>query len=70
MKKYIAFHNSSNSGVQTKEKVHEWAANLLGQGKIGTVHVAEVIETVERATPIIEVKAFSTQLDEPSLKVA
>lgn len=63
MKRFIAFHGSANSGIQTKEKAHEWAANLLGMGKVGAVHVAEVIEVVERATPIISTKPFFVQLE-------
>lgn len=63
MKRFIAFHGSSNSGIQTKEKAHEWAANLLGQGKVGAVHVAEVVEVVERAIPVINTKPFFAHLE-------
>ena len=63
MKRYIAFHNSSNSGIRSKEAALQWATELLGQGKVGLVHLAEVIETVERSAPPIEVKPFFVQLD-------
>ncbi len=65
MKKYIAFHGQQNSGIQTKEKAHEWASIVMTKNNsIGTVHVCEVIETVERTTPPIVVRSFFTQLDE------
>lgn len=70
MKKFIAFINGSNSGIQTKERAHEWAANQLGQGRIDKIHIAEVIETVERAQPTIEVKSFFCELNEPVAKAA
>lgn len=65
MKRYIAFHAGYNSGIATKEKAYEWAANFLGQGKVSSVHIAEVIEVVERATPAINTKSFLCELEEP-----
>lgn len=70
MKRFIAFHNTSNSGIQTKEYATNWAQELLGQGKVSKVHIAEVIEVVERSAPPIEVKPFLVPQDEPVLKVA
>lgn len=61
MKRYVAFHNSMCSGIQSKEKVLQWATELLGQVKVGKVHVAEVIEVVERSTPPISVKPFEAE---------
>lgn len=68
MKKYIAFLNGSNSGIQTREKAQQWAADILGQGKVSCVHVAEVIEVIERAVPIVTMKQFFVATDEPTLK--
>lgn len=64
MKRYIAFHNSMNSGIKSKEAALQWAQELLGQGKVGKVHIAEVIEVVERSAPPISVKQFFVELDD------
>jgi hypothetical protein len=63
MKRFIAFYGSSNSGIQTKDKALKWAAELLGQGKIGKVHLCEVTDIVERAQPIITMKPFFVELE-------
>jgi hypothetical protein len=71
MKKYLAFHGSINSGIQTKDKAHDWAAQQLAvNSKIDKVYVAEVVETCERTTPTIETKQFFCELNEPITKAA
>lgn len=63
MKRFIAFHGSANSGIKSKEGATQWATELLGQGKVGHVHIAEIIEIVERSAPPITVKPFFVQLE-------
>lgn len=71
MKKYLAFHGATNSGIQSKDKAHQWAAHQLSVNtKIDKVHIAEVIETCERTTPTIETKQFFCELDNPVEKAA
>ena len=63
MKRFIAFHGSSNSGIKSKEAATQWATELLGQGKVASVHIAEIIEVVERSAPPILVKPFFVALE-------
>ncbi len=64
MKKYVAFTTNSNSGITTLEKASDWAANQLGTKlALSHVHVAEVIQIVERASPLISTKSFFTELN-------
>lgn len=70
MKKFIAFYANTSSGIVTKGKAIEWATNALTKNTgLGSVHISEVIETVERVAPTIEIKPFFTQLNEPIDKV-
>lgn len=64
MKKFIAFYSGSTSGIQTKEKAIAWASAQMSQ-KMGLdqVHIAEVIEVVERTVPCVEVKSFFVALE-------
>lgn len=61
MKRYIAFQNSSNSGIQTREKALEWAANTITQKGCSTAYLCEVMEVIERSTPPITTRAYVPQ---------
>lgn len=63
MKKFIAFINGSNSGIQTHEKAVEWAQNQMTAGKWDKIHIAEVIEVVERTVPAVKVNSFFVALE-------
>lgn len=58
MNKFIAFNGSSNSGIQTKEKAVEWASTTMTHHKVDKIHIAEVIEVVERTVPPVKVTPF------------
>lgn len=71
MKRFIAFYNSSNSGIQTKDKAIEWATNQMSKTpNISEVHLCEVVNVVERTVPTVVVKDFFVKLDEPVAKAA
>jgi hypothetical protein len=58
MKKFITFVNGSNSGIQTYDKAVEWAQKQMVNGRMDEVHVAEVIEVIERTVPSIRTVPF------------
>lgn len=71
MKKFIAFTSAGNSSIISKEKAIEWAKTQMVQKQsLERVHIAEVIEVVERTEPIVAVKQFFVALDESALKTA
>lgn len=64
MKKFIAFNGSVNSGIQTKEKAVEWATAQMSQKHgLDKVHIAEVVEVVERTVPAVKVTSFFVALE-------
>lgn len=64
MKKFIAFNGAANSGIQTKEKAVEWASTQMGQKHgLDKVHIAEVVEVVERTVPAFKVTSFFVALE-------
>jgi hypothetical protein len=64
MKKFIAFVSGSNSGIQTYDKAVDWAQNQMTNGRIDKIHIAEVIEVVERTVPAVKTSTF--RASEPS----
>ena len=70
MKKFIAFTTNSNSGIKSKDDVIAWANTQLAQKQnLIEVHVAEVIEVVERTVPTTQIRRFFLNLDgEPVAK--
>lgn len=69
MKKFIAFHGTSNSGVQTREKALHWASDMLNTTKAGKIYLTEITDTIERANVPIEVKPFVAAEEEPTVSV-
>lgn len=72
MKRFIAFIGGANSGIQTREKAIAWAsAQMTQKTNIESVHIAEVIEVVERVVPAVEINRYHPVPDEvPERKVA
>lgn len=60
-KSYIAFHSGSQSGIQTHEKAMKWAQDQMTGGRVDKVHIAQIIEVVERSTPPITVSRFEPE---------
>jgi hypothetical protein len=59
MKKYVAFANQQFSGIVTKEEAQKWAANYLSKHpNLAHVHVAEVLEVVERQESPIATRPY------------
>ena len=66
MKNFIAFHGTSNSGLQTRDKALEWASNMLSTSKVGKIYLSQVTDVVERRDVPIDVKPFMAAEEEPT----
>lgn len=75
MKKYIAYSynlngggGQNNSGITTLEIATAWAKKIVAASLTVRCNVCEVISTVDRPTPIVEVRPFVPEPEVPEIK--